>query len=78
MRARDERILRDVLIDKVKPITIGPTFVNSASIPTCAQQLVFHYGIWDFRAGSVYCANAMCPRSVQLRVAFLAMLSQAH
>ena len=78
MRARDERIPRDVLIDKVKPIAIGSTFVNSASIPICVQQLVFHYGKWDFRARGVYCTSAMCPRSVQPRVAFLAMLSEVR
>jgi hypothetical protein len=31
----------------------GSTFVNSASIPISARQLVFHYEKWDFRARGV-------------------------
>jgi hypothetical protein len=77
MRARDEQISRDIF-DKGKPMPLfGPAFVNSASIPVCFQQLVFHYGRWDFRARGVYRTDAMCSRSVQPRVAFLAMLCQA-
>jgi hypothetical protein len=73
VRARDERVPRDIL-DKGKPPTaIGSTLVNSASIRACAQQLVFHYVRWDFRARWVYCGDAMCPRLVQTVVAFLAM-----
>src|SRR5215467_6601808 len=77
MRARDEQLPRDIF-DKGKPMPLfGPAFVNSASIPICIQQLVFHYERWDFRARGVYRADAMCSRSVQPRVAFLAMLCHA-
>ena len=55
----------------------GPTSLNSASVPICAQQLTFHNEVWDFRAREVYRTDAMCPRSVHLRVAFLAKSSQA-
>jgi len=77
MRARDEQVPRDVL-DKGKTMPLfSPTSVNSASIPICAQQLTFHDREWDFRARGVYQTDAMCSRSVHLRVAFLAKWSQA-
>jgi hypothetical protein len=77
MRARDERVPRDILGKGKPPTAIGSTLMNSASIPTCAQQLVFHYLRWDFRAGGVYRTDAMCPRLVQVIVGFLAMQFQA-
>jgi len=73
----DEQVPRDVL-DKGKPMPLsGPAYVNSTPIPICAQQLTFHYVVWDFRAMGVYRADAMCSRLVHLRVAFLARWSQA-
>ena len=77
MRARDEQVPRDVL-DKGKTMPLfGPTSMNSVSIPICDQQLTFHDLVWDLRARGVYRTDAMCSRSVHLRVAFLARWSQA-